>query len=105
MEDRRPRLPRNVIIVAFVALASGFGQDLVTPVLPAYLALLGVSAGGIGLVDGLLQGATNLFRFVSGILSDRLRDRKRLIFAGYALSSLARPLLAFASSFGGVAAL
>lgn len=101
----RPKIPRNVIIIAFVALASGFGQDLITPVLPAYLTLIGVSAAGIGLIDGLLQGATSLFRFVSGILSDRYRNRKGLVFFGYALSSLARPLLALAGTFGSVAAL
>lgn len=105
MEKAPSRIPRNVIVVAFVALASGFGQDLITPVLPGYLALLGISSAGIGLIDGLLQGATNVFRFVSGLLSDRFRDRKRLIFLGYALSSAARPLLALAGSFGGIAAL
>ena len=101
----RPRIPRNVIIVAFVALASGFGQDLITPVLPGFLTLLGISAAGIGLIDGILQGATSVFRFVSGILSDRFRRRKPFVFFGYALSSVARPLLALAGSFSTVAAL
>lgn len=105
MEERRPRVPRNVLIVAFVALASGLGQDLITPVLPAYLGLLGFTPAGIGLIDGLLQGATSVFRFVSGVLSDRFRNRKRLVFLGYALSSVSRPLLGLASSFGAVAAL
>ena len=100
-----PRIPRNVLVLAFVALASGFGQDLNTPVLPAYLVALGVSSAGIGLADGLLQGATNLFRFVSGVLSDRWRDRKRLVFVGYAFSSLARPFLALTGSFAPVAGL
>jgi MFS family permease len=99
------RIPRNVLVVAFVALASGFGQDLITPVLPGFLVALGVSRAGIGLVDGLLQGTTAVFRFVSGIASDRLRSRKGLVFLGYALSSVARPLLALAGSFGSVAAL
>ncbi len=105
MRQTHSKIPRNVVIVAFVALASGFGQDLITPVLPAYLALLGISAAGIGLADGLLQGATNVFRFVSGILSDRIRNRKGLVFAGYAFSSLARPFLAAASSFNSILAL
>jgi MFS family permease len=100
MERRRARIPRNVIVLGFVALASGFGQDLITPALPAYLALLGVSHAGIGLIDGLLQGATSVFRMVSGILSDRYRDRKGFVFLGYALSSIARPLLAAAGGFG-----
>lgn len=105
MPNRRSKIPRNVIIVGFVALASGFGQDLITPILPAYLLLLGVSPVGISLIDGLLQGATSFFRFVSGVLSDKLRNRKGLVFFGYALSSLARPLLALAGTFGFAATL
>jgi MFS family permease len=105
MENHRPKIPRNVIIIAFVALASGFGQDLITPVIPAFLTLLGVSHAGIGAIDGMLQGATSIFRFISGIISDRFKKRKLFVFIGYALSSIARPLLALASSFGTVAAL
>ncbi len=105
MGQPRRRIPRNVLVVAFVALASGFGQDLITPVLPAYLALVGVSHAGIGLIDGLLQGSTSLFRFVSGILSDRFHNRKGFVFLGYALSSVSRPLLAIANTFGLVALL
>ncbi len=102
---RVSKLPRTVIVVAFVALASGVGQDLITPVLPAFLVSLGVSRAGIGLIDGLLAGATSIFRFISGILSDRFRNRKRFVFLGYAFSSVARPLLALASTFAPIAAL
>ncbi|MCC6563296.1 MFS transporter [Candidatus Uhrbacteria bacterium] len=98
-------LPRNVIIVAFVALASGFGQDLVAPALPGFLLALGAARADIGLVDGLLNGATAIFRLVSGIASDRFRNRKGMVFLGYAISSVARPLLAFANTFPFVAAL
>ncbi len=103
MPAERAKIPRNVIVVAFVALASGFGQDLVAPVLPAFLVLLNFSRADIGLIDGLLQGATSLFRFASGILSDRFRRRKDFIFLGYALSSLARPLLALSGGLASVA--
>lgn len=101
----RPRIPRNAIILAFVALASGFGQDLISPILPGYLLLLGLSRANIGLIDGLLQGVWNICRFLSGWLSDRFHRRKQFVFFGYALSSVARPLLALASSFLPVAAL
>ncbi|MBI2551644.1 MFS transporter [Candidatus Uhrbacteria bacterium] len=99
MENPTKKIPGNVLILGFVALASGLGQDLITPVLPAYLTLLGVSTAGIGLIDGILQGATSFFRFVSGMLSDRYQNRKRFVFLGYALSSIARPLLALAGAF------
>jgi len=103
MINDKPKIPRNVLIIALVALSSGFGQDLITPVIPAYLTLLGISHAGIGIIDGLLQGSTSIFRFVSGVLSDKFKDRKLFVFIGYALSSVARPCLALASSFGLVA--
>ncbi|KAA0206150.1 MFS transporter [Candidatus Uhrbacteria bacterium] len=99
------KLPRNVVIVAFVALASGFGQDLIAPALPGFLLALGAARADIGLIDGLLNGATALFRLVSGTLSDRFKNRKGLVFLGYAISSVARPLLVFANTFPFVAAL
>lgn len=99
------RLPRNVVIVAFVALASGFGQDLVAPALPGFLLAIGASRADIGLIDGLLNGATAMFRLVSGVLSDRFKNRKGLVFIGYAISSVARPLLALANSLPAVAGL
>ncbi len=105
VEKARRKIPRNVLVVAFVALASGFGQDMITPVLPGFLALIGVSHAGIGLIDGLLQGMTSLFRFISGFLSDRFHERKRFIFLGYALSALARPLLALSNGFLAIATL
>ncbi len=103
--EKRPRIPRNALVLAFVALASGFGQDLITPILPGYLALLGMSRANIGLIDGLLQGTTYIGRFLSGWISDRLNARKQFVFLGYALSSVARPLLALTSSFLPVASL
>ncbi len=99
------KVPRNVLVVAFVAMASGFGQDLVSSVLPAFLVSLSFNRAAIGLIDGLLQGTTSLFRLISGVLSDKLKNRKGLIFFGYLLSSAARPFLALASSFGAIAGL
>ncbi len=101
----RPKIPRNALVLAFVALASGFGQDLISPILPGYLALLALSRAEIGLIDGLLAGTWNICRFISGLLSDRLGRRKELAFFGYALSSVARPFLALAGSFVPIAAL
>ena len=98
-------IPRNILIVSFVALASGFGQDLISSVLPGYLVAIGLSRASIGLIDGLLQGTTSLFRFVSGLLSDRFHNRKSFVFLGYILSSLSRPLLALTATFPWIAAL
>jgi MFS family permease len=105
MNDVKRKIPRNIIILGFVALASGFGQDMITPILPAYLTLLGIGVAGVGLMDGLLNGATSIFRFVSGVLSDRYKNRKGFVLFGYILSSISRPLLFLGSSFFPVAVL
>ena len=103
--EKRSRVPRNAIVLAFVAFASGFGQDLIAPILPGYLALLAMSRAEIGLIDGLLQGTWNICRFLSGWLSDRFHKRKEFVFLGYALSSVARPLLSLSSFFLPIAVL
>ncbi|MFZ2804399.1 MAG: MFS transporter, partial [Patescibacteria group bacterium] len=88
----------TVIALGFVAFFSGFGQDIITPILPGFLIALGASRATIGLMDGLLNGSTALFRLVSGLLSDRTRKRKAFVFVGYVISSVARPLLAVTGS-------
>ena len=103
--EKRPRVSRNAIVLAFVAFASGFGQDMIAPILPGFLTLLALTRADIGLIDGLLQGTWNICRFLSGWLSDRFHKRKEFVFLGYALSSVARPLLFFASGFLPIAAL
>jgi MFS family permease len=57
----------------------------------------------IGLVEGIAEGTASLLKVASGWLSDRLGHRKRLALLGYGLSTLAKPFLYFASSWGAVA--
>lgn len=91
-------IPRNVLIVGIIALFSGFSQDIISPIFPAYLSLLGLGGAAIGLIDGLLQGSVYLFRLISGVLSDKFHNRKWFVFAGYFLSAVSRPLLAIAGT-------
>ena len=51
---QRTKIHRNILIISFVALVSGFGQDLITPILPSFLIAIGVGHAGIGTIDGLL---------------------------------------------------
>jgi len=51
----------------------------------------------IGLIEGIAESTASLLKLYSGYFSDKLKNRKGLIFTGYTLSSIARPLIAFAS--------
>jgi len=74
-------------------------------VLPLFLLnVLKVSTPIIGLVEGIAEGTASLFKLVSGWLSDRLGRRKSLTVFGYALSTVSKPFLYIASSWGVVLA-
>src|SRR5262245_48767973 len=70
---------------------------MIYPLLPAFVTgTLRASPAFLGVIEGLAETAASLVKLASGRLSDRLPRRKPLVVAGYALSSLARPLVGFA---------
>jgi MFS family permease len=92
------RLPRNVLALGLVSLATDASSDMIFPLLPMFLASLGATPAGVGLVEGAAEATAALLKLVSGRLADRARERKPLVLAGYGLSSLVRPLVAFATA-------
>lgn len=105
MTDEKPKKRfGNVFYVGLLSFFGGVSQDMFVPILPLYLAnVLGFSKEFIGLSEGLLTAASSVFRFIAGWLSDRFGKQKPIVFAGYFLSMVSRPLLAFFS--GGAAIL
>ncbi len=78
---------------------------MVYPLLPFYLVLrLGASPAVLGLIEGLAESLASLLKVVAGRVSDRLRRRKGLAVAGYAVSTVGKVLLYLAGSWGGVLA-
>lgn len=89
-------LPRNIFFLGLTSLFNDFSSDMIYSVLPAFFtAVLGAGAQSLGLVDGIAECASNIFKIYSGYLSDRLQSRKPLVVAGYSLSVLTRPVYAF----------
>ena len=58
----------------------------------------------VGLIEGVAETTASLLKVFSGWLSDRLGDRKWLTVGGYSLSTLAKPFLYFATTWGAVLA-
>ncbi|HTP56717.1 MAG TPA: MFS transporter [Candidatus Paceibacterota bacterium] len=86
---------RDVWYIGLLSFFGGISQDMFAPVLPIYLTtILGFDKTLVGIAEGLVTAGWNVFRVVAGYLSDRLKRQKPLIFIGYFLSMLARPLLA-----------
>ena len=53
----------------------------------------------IGVIEGAAEALNSVLKIVSGRLSDRWSARKPFVVAGYALSTLVRPLVALATSW------
>ena len=101
-----PRLGRNVLVLAVVSLLTDASSEIIYPLLPLFLtATLGASAETLGVIEGAAETTASLLKLVSGWWSDRVARRKPLVVAGYAIASLARPLVAFAQSAGQVLAI
>lgn len=94
-----PPLPRTVRRLGLVSLLTDASSEMIYPLLPSFLTgVLGATPAFVGLVEGLAESVASVLKVVSGRISDRMRRRKPLIVAGYALSSLARPLVAAATA-------
>jgi len=97
-------LPRNIWAVGLTSFFMDISSEMVINVLPLFLAnVLGVKTDIIGLIEGVAESTASILKIFSGWLSDKLRARKWLAVAGYAMSALAKPFFYFADSWSWVA--
>jgi MFS family permease len=98
--QRYNRLPSNVLVISLVSFLNDASSEVIYPLLPLFLfSTLGATPVAIGLIEGAAESVSSLLKLLSGYFSDRRGHRKGLVVFGYALASVARPLLAFASSW------
>ena len=90
---------RNLIIVGLVSLFTDLSSQMVFPLIPLYLVTIGASAWVIGLVEGAAETTASLLKVFSGYWSDKIKKRKPFVLTGYGLSTIAKPLFAFAYSW------
>jgi MFS family permease len=89
----------NVLILGLVSFFTDVSSEMIYPLLPLFLTtVLGGGPVFLGLIEGVAESTASLLKLMSGIVSDRVRRRKNLVLAGYAISSVARPLTALAAS-------
>ncbi|MFH2104438.1 MAG: MFS transporter [Chloroflexota bacterium] len=97
------RLPRNVWVVTATSFLTDISSEMIINLIPFFLAnVLRTGTAIIGLIEGLAETTASLMKVYSGALSDRLGKRKWLTVLGYGFSTLAKPFLYFASTWGWV---
>src|SRR6185503_7797151 len=95
----RPRLGRNVYVLAVVSFFTDVSSEMIYPLLPSFLTTaLGASASFVGAIEGAAESTAALLKLASGWWSDRIQRRKPLVVLGYTIASAVRPLIAIARS-------
>src|SRR4051812_17888120 len=91
------KIPRPVWFLGWTSLFTDAATEVIYPLLPVYLRqVLGASATSLGIIEGVAEGVNSLLKVISGWVADRRARRRPIVILGYAISSAARPLIAFA---------
>lgn len=89
---RRAVLGRTVLALGLTSFFNDVGSEMVFPLLPGLLAGMGAGPAFLGLIEGAADAVSALLKYLSGHVSDKVQRRKPLVVAGYAMSTLVRPL-------------
>lgn len=94
---------RNVFFLGIVSLLTDASSEMIFTLVPLFLSnVLGATTTIIGLIGGLSETTDAVFRIFSGWLSDRIGKRKSLAVLGYSVSTIAKPFMYLATSWGAV---
>ena len=96
----------NVFILGLVSFFADLQSEIIFPLLPIFITQdLGLAAAFLGLIEGAAEATAAVFKYLSGYICDRAGRHKWLMFVGYALSVISKPVMAFARSGPAVLAL
>src|SRR5436190_22020807 len=105
MTDGKPSFSKNAYLVTAASFFADMSTEMLTPVLPIFLTqTLNANGGIVGLVNGIAQAARNLIDGFSGSISDKLRKRKVIVLAGYAVAAISKPFMGLSTIWEGVLA-
>lgn len=96
----RRALTPNVLRLGLVSFFADVSSEMLYPLMPLFLTVtLGAPASVVGVIEGAAEAIASLLKTVSGRIADRTGRRMELVFGGYSLSALAKPLIALAQSW------
>jgi MFS family permease len=98
-----PSIPLSIWILGSVSFLMKISSVIVYSLTPLFVTqVLGASTLAIGFLEGFVEAIALSSKIFSGILSDWIHKRKGIIAFGYVLAFISRPLLALATTMGGV---
>ena len=96
----RRALTPNVLRLGVVSFFADVSSEMLYPLMPLFLTVvLGAPVAAVGLIEGAAEATASLLKTVSGRIADKTGRRVELVFGGYTLSALAKPLIALAHAW------
>ncbi|UTP22432.1 MFS transporter [Burkholderia sp. FXe9] len=98
-ESPKNWLNRTVAGAGITSALGDFCYETTTVILPGFLAVLGVPAAMLGIIEGIADAVAAFTKMVSGYIADRLGHRKLLVLLGYGLTPVGQVLIALAAGW------
>ncbi len=93
------RAKKNSWFLGTSSFLNDIGGEMIVPILPFYIVALGGGGIALGLVAGLREGLSSIFKILGGWFSDRTGERKTFVFLGYFFSFIAKFFIGLAASW------
>lgn len=96
-------MPKSIVMLGFVSMFMDVSSEMIHSLLPVFMvSVLGVSALVVGIIEGIAEATASITKVFSGVISDWVGRRKPLIFLGYGMAALTKPLFPLADGIGAV---
>lgn len=92
-------LNRSVAGAGITSTLGDFCYETTTVILPGFLAVLGISAAALEIIEGLADALASFTKMVSGYIADKMGHRKLLVLVGYGLTLAGQALIALAAAW------
>jgi len=80
----------NIILLGIVSFLTDTSSEIIMPILPLYITVLGGAGFALGLIGGLGDSVSSILKVFSGYWSDKLGRRKIFVYSGYAASAVSK---------------
>ncbi len=95
----------NIFFLGLVSLFTDISSEMIFTIMPLFVVnVLGNGALAVGFIGGLTESFDAFFRIFAGRISDKLKKRKLLAVLGYGFSTIVKPFMYIATSWGGALA-
>jgi MFS family permease len=100
-----PWVTRTVVGIVLATFFSDVGHEMVTAVLPLYLASVGLGPAALGVMEGAADLAFSLSKLAGGAVGHRVARKRPWMVAGYLVTTLGTGLIALTRATAAVISL